>query len=393
MTLQRKLLTIFICITVSCSYANTLDEQLTAILGKHFTTYQDQEYFSGVTLSVSLPNAPIKNYYMGRVSHEKNSAKISADTLFQIGSITKSFTAVLMLQLEKEKKLSLKDTLGQWLPSYSRWSAMSLTSLLNMSSGVPNYSDTPLLNAAEYHDLAHAWTDAELIQFVYPQTDLTPPLRKGYFYSNTGYILAAMIIEKITHHPFSEEVTDRAIKAAGLKNTFYLDDSVSGRMAHGYNFNQYDNPALVGQDVSSNNMTWAGAAGAIVSTSDDVVKWVKALYTSQTLLDAAQRAALTSVISQTTGKPINDVTKDDPRGFGLGVVRGYDPMLGKYWFYEGETVGFRALYFYQPCSGIIISAIFNSAINSENDHAGELMKHVYQAILKSNPSLQCGKKT
>src|SRR5687767_3085026 len=101
--------------TVNQVYSQTtLDTKLDEVLQKFYGTYKDVEYFSGATLSVSVPNEPIHNYYAGFVSHDKKSKKIDANTLFQIGSITKSFTGAIILQLEKENKLTLNAKLKNY---------------------------------------------------------------------------------------------------------------------------------------------------------------------------------------------------------------------------------------------------------------------------------------
>src|SRR6267378_733272 len=82
--------------------ASDFDMKAQAILIQHYQKYKDLEYFSGGELSIYIPHQKIKNYYTGQISHAKNSSAVSANTLFQIGSITKSFTAAVILQLEKE---------------------------------------------------------------------------------------------------------------------------------------------------------------------------------------------------------------------------------------------------------------------------------------------------
>lgn len=375
----------------------TFDQKAQKLLSTHVQQYKDLEYFSGASLSIYIPKDKIHNFYAGTVSHDANSPKVGADTLFQIGSITKSFTAAILLQLDKEKILRMEDTIKNYLPEYPKWSAIHITELLNMTSGLPNYSDTPLLNTEIYKNLSHYWANKELIKYVYPSENLTPPLKKNYFYTNTGYILADMIIEKITKKSFKDELLTRTFVPAELTNTFYpipeFDKTVSSRMAHGYYYNQYDNPFLVGADVSHNNLSWAGAAGAIVSTSEDVIKWVKALFIDNKILDNAQKHLLMKSVSLSTGKPITKVSAQDPHSFGLGVAEMYNDKhpLENMWFYEGETLGFRALYIYVPCNGVIISTIFNSSTNSENDHAKDLVKAAYQLVIDNNPQLRCHK--
>lgn len=362
----------------------SLDDKINATLKSHYNSYKNKEYFSGISLSLYKSNEPIKDYYIGTISHQKNSKKIDEHTLFEIGSITKSFTSAIILQLVKENKLKLNDTVNQLLPEYKKWSGITLEKLLNMTSGLPNYSDSPLMNAELYADPQKNWTDKQLIQFIYPPAQFSPPLKPGYFYTNTGYILSALIIENITQHHFQTEIQNRLINPAELKNTFYplptLDKPIYDRLASGYGYNPYMNPELLGKDTKSYSLSWAGAAGAVISNSSDIIKWIKALFIDNKILNEDQKKQLMQLISTTSGKPIHQTNSNDPRGFALGVSQGFDKSIGHYWFYEGETEGFRALYMYVPDKGIVISSIFNSAVNEENDHAGELMKKVYGLI-------------
>jgi len=284
-----------ICISFSV-YAQTHtlpNNVLQSILNKHYQTYKDQEYFSGLSLSIYVPSQPIQNFFVGKTSHEPNSANIDEKTLFQIGSITKSFTAALILELEKENKLNLDDNLQFWLPNYSKWSQITIQQLLNMTSGLPNYSNAPLWNEHIYRQPAYQWTNAELIDYVYPKASFNPPLLNGYFYTNTGYVLADMIAEKAAGNNFGAMLKEKIIIPADLQNTYYpipvLEKSVLARMAHGYSFNQYANPEFLGKDVTAVNLTWAAAAGAMISNGEDIIKWVQSLFTGNQLLDANQK--------------------------------------------------------------------------------------------------------
>lgn len=376
------LIVIALILFIKPRYAH--EDILQTILNAHFSAYKDKEYFSGVALSVYQPGGEIRSFYAGQVSHDNNAKPVDKDTLFEIGSITKSFTSAVILQLEKENRLQLTDTVQRWLPEYNKWSQVTIESMLNMTAGLPNYSDSPLMNADVFYHPDQQKTNQDLINYVYPAGVLTPPLRTGYFYCNTGYILAGMIIEKITHSNLQTVFAARLMKSAQLENTFYplpaLDPQAEARLAHGYGYNPYANPELVGKDMRNSNLSWAGAAGAIISNSADIIKWTKALFAENKILDEEQKKKLTRLVSTDSGKFILQTSAHDRRAFALGVSQGFDPEIGHYWFYEGETEGFRALYMYVPKNGIIISSIFNSAVNSENDHAGELMKKVYQKL-------------
>ncbi|MBJ7900877.1 MAG: serine hydrolase [Cyanobacteria bacterium RI_101] len=364
------------------------------ILAEHYQTYRDREYFSGIQASIQVGAGPIQTYVVGTLGREPNSPPITPQTLFNIGSITKSFTAALLLIAEKAQKVDLKADFTNYLPEYSRWSGISVTRLLNMSSGLPNYTDSPTMNYRVTQDLGRVWKDTELVDIVYPrQVSVTPPLKSGYFYSNTAYLLSGMILERRFQETYAQLLERYLIKPYGLTQTFYpIPDKppeVKQRLAQGYSFNNYDNPELLGREVSENNLSWAGAAGGIVANTEDIIRWVKVLFTDSGLLDQGQQRQLRQLVSLQTGKPIAGITPEDPKGFGLGVLQAYRPELGKFWFYQGETIGYRALYLYFPCNQTIVALAVNSAVDDSNDALGKLAEKLYQGILKDSGQNAC----
>lgn len=374
--------------------SNNIDNLIQKSLQQYYKTYQPLEYFSGISVAIAIPNTKeIKTYTIGTISHKAKSVKITPQTLFQIGSISKSFTAAIAVKQTRANRLKLSDTVGQYLKQYPKWSDIKLQSLLNMTSGLPNYSDTPTWNYKESKDISRIWSNKQLIAFAYPRKQFMPPLKQGYYYTNTGYILADMMLEKASKQKFKKLLIEKIITPLALTNTFYsipkMSATVRKRLAHGYGYNQFENPELLGKDLVKNNLSWAAAAGGLVATPSDVIKWVQALFINDKLFSDTERQQMQQLVSQKTGKPIANVTKDDPRGFALGLVSAYDPNLGQFWFYEGETLGYRAIYMYKPCNKIIIAATLNSGTNSENDHISKLIQGLYQAILKAYPNYQC----
>jgi D-alanyl-D-alanine carboxypeptidase len=140
----------------------------------------------------------------------------------------------------------------------------------------------------------------------------------------------------------------------------------------------------------SDNLTSTGADGAIIVSTKDIIKWVRTLFIDHAILDEQQKIKLMTMVSTNTGKPIHDISKTDPTGFGLGVFKDYNADYPKesMWTYEGCMFGFRAIYFYIPCNGVISSAAFNSATDDKDDHAKELLNKAYDLIIKNYPSLQ-----
>ncbi|WP_232314966.1 serine hydrolase [Picosynechococcus sp. PCC 7003] len=388
----------FLGITSSMTFptiAKALPHQkINQYLEEHHTQYQALEYFSGIQLSVKVSDRQTQTYVIGQESHDPNSSPITAESLFHIGSITKSFTATLLLQNENNQILDLDTDFTQYLPEYSHWSGITTTQLLNMTSGLPNYSDSPTVNYLFSQDLEQFWEERSLIDLVYPQNSAAkPPLRSGYDYNNTGYLLSALLLETVTGESFADLITNQLLQPYQLENTFYPvpnpSAAVQQRLVRGYNFNPYTNPELAGQDVSRNNLSWAGAAGALISNTEDIIHWVQTLFIEDQLLSAVEKEKMQQVVSLKTGEPIAKTTAADPYGFGLGIIQGYDETWGNYWFYQGETLGYRSFYVYFPCNQVIISALFNSAVDAQNNHARSLIQQVYGAILEDDPTLTC----
>jgi D-alanyl-D-alanine carboxypeptidase len=346
------------------------------------------ERATAISISVSLPGgAGTVNAAAGAVSTAPDAAPVTDATLFQIGSITKSFTAAALLQLQSEGVLDLDDPLGLWLPEYPAWKDVTLRRLLNMTSGIPSYDNTDAtIDDIGRNGLSRHFSPAVLVGFADPAYPGAPDPTTGYSYSNTNYILAGMVIEKATGQSVQETFETRFFGPRyGLTDTHYragiYPPEITDRMASGYFIAEgYDGmAALDGADVKAEDMSWGGAAGAIVSRPEEVNAWVRALFTSDDLLDPAARAELTQVVSMATGATLSGLTADDPHGFGLGVS-GFTSALGTGWQYEGETMGFRVLYVYLPERDLVATVALNSGVEGAADNAGKVALSVIEAV-------------
>lgn len=392
---------------VSSELTNQLQKEIEA----YYKKYSKKERFTAIAASVLIPQnqmnykKEIKTVAHGTMGYPPLSQPITSNNLFDIGSITKSFTALILLQLQTEDKLTLDDPLGKWLPQYPNWKNVTLRQLLNMTSGIPNYSEDDEFSKEMESHLDKIWTDEELLKYAHPEKPLKK--RKGnlFEYSNSNYILAALIIEKITNDTFENQLKLRIINSKnGLNDTFYpagpdgqsVEKAIENRRVHGYLYDEKKNKLI---DTLTNDLSWAGAAGAIVATPEDVVHWVQLLYHG-TLIKPIFRerilAELESVVSMKTGQPIPQVTEDDPYGFGLGVGYLYDKDLKQsFWVYKGSTLGFRVMYFWQPCNNVTTVVALNSKGGEGNpdsklgDEIMEASQNLYKLILKNHPELQC----
>lgn len=343
----------------SCHRA-CLAKELRGDLRSYLRAHGSDERISAAGLSVRLPGHRRTIDVGAGTMRIGGTRPVRSTRVWQIGSNTKAFTSVMLLQLEAEHRLSIDDPLGRWLPRYRQWRGVTIKRLLNMTSGIPTYDAQPgALKFLTTHP-RHYFTPRQLVSYVVGQK----PTR-GYSYSNTNYVLAEMIIEKVTHDSYRHQLYTRLIKPLGLRDLYYrahlYPRPVTAREPAGYFFvNQGPTiPGLVGQDVSRWSLSWARGAGGIISTTHDLTVWERALYDGR-LLPAKQQAELLSLVSMKTGKPIKRTSLADPGGFGLGVGQGTHPKFGTVWLYEGGTLGFRTLHIYFPKSGVIMAMGLNS---------------------------------
>jgi D-alanyl-D-alanine carboxypeptidase len=334
------------------------------------------EHISAVSLRVTFRGQrPAINVPVGTTLYG-GGRPIAANSLWQIGSNTKAFTSVMLLQLEAEHKLSIHDTLGKWLPRYRRWRHIQIKRLLDMTSGIPDYAGEPGFLRAYAAAPNTEFSSSRLVSYA-----VHGRLHRGYYYSNTNYILAQMILEKATHDTYAHQLQERIAKPLGLRSLSYRLTPYD-RLPGGYFFTSGvpQMRPLLGHDLRRFNTSYAAGAGGIVSSLADLSKWERALYTGR-MLPRKQQRELESLVSQKTGKPVKRLTPADSRGYGLGVAQALSPSVGRFWFYEGETFAFRVLHFYFPRSGTVIDVAVNSATN--HDQLSSLGASIYVILQRS----------
>jgi D-alanyl-D-alanine carboxypeptidase len=350
-------------------------------LTHYLNTRRKAEHISAVSLRVTFRGTkPAINLAVG-TSRYSGGPPVPTSALWPIGSNTKAFTAVIVLQLEAEGKLSINDTIGRWLPQYPAWRHVSIRRLLNMTSGIADYAMQPAFAAAIGANPAARFSEARLVSYAVG----VPLGPAGWNYSDTNYILAQMIIERVTHRSYAEQLIRRIIRPLGLRDLcdapYTCPAADAARMPAGY-FNMPGAPPLLGKPMPKLALTWAQGAGGIVSSLRDMTIWERALYRGRELPPRQQRQ-LESLVSQVTGKPIRATTPADP-GFGLGVFQITTPATGTAWYYEGGTLGYRVVHFYFPRSGIIIALAANSATDpNTNDDLQATAIAVYQTLQKA----------
>jgi len=355
------------------------------------------EKVTGIAAYISFGAAgPVIEAFAGKVGRDPDARPVDQDTLYQMGSTSKSFTVAVILKLEAAGKLSIDDTLGKWLPEYPAWKDVTIRRLLNMTSGIPNYSETEWMSRAWANEPMRAITLKELVDAAYPSATNQLPVSKGYHYSNTNYILAAMIAEKASGKSFTDLVYERVLEPYGLYSTFYeastYPESVIKRLSHGYFENRactdYQpeckeswNLPVVGRDVREMSTSWMQSAGGAVSSARDVDRWMRAVFGGK-VVPPKQQQEWTELVSTKTGEPIERVSADDPEGFALGLARRILGPLGAQWFYEGESLGYRTIYLWIADQDLMITVQTNTQPPEGTDKLGDAINALYEIVKK-----------
>lgn len=262
---------------------------------------------------------------------------------FSIGSISKTFTTALIMQLAEEGTLSLDDPLSRWLPDYKNiTNAITIRQLLSHTSGVYNFTENPNYGPMVMSNKVYAHTDALALV---GSRDFLPG--KGYHYSNTGFILLGLVAESATHDTVAHQFRTRFLEPLHLTST-YLEgaEEASGERAHGFTVSY---TGLV-QDAQTNSI-WqveypvAWTAGAMTSTAYDLANWMRALYGGE-VVSAASLAAMTkwSTLSGLS--------------YGLGTAR-VNTSKGEFCGHSGGITGYLSLAAHCPARGATVVVLVN----------------------------------
>ena len=311
---------------------------------------------------------------------------VTEDSLFQIGSISKSFLSVVVLQLEAENKLNIENTVEDFFPNrYPKWNKITIKKLLNMTSGIFDYfnDDNKLLNEIGKNPYKYYSTD-DLLDLV-KEKELWFNPGSNWKYSNTNYVILGKIVEKVTHQTIAHEIHKRIIKPLKLSYTYYLinfpkidiPSSQEKNMMDGYYFNDEQNqfpPYLVnGKGVINYSISITNAAGSITSNVKDLNKYLHALFKqdyngNSKLLAKAQFEELVSLVDLANGKPLTHrVNKENTNGYGLGIFASYDSSTNlRFYSHSGQTLGFNSYWSFNPEKNSSVVLSLNSSGFSNN---------------------------
>jgi D-alanyl-D-alanine carboxypeptidase len=258
------------------------------------------------------------------------SQRMRPDARFRSGSLTKSFVSTVALQLVGEGRISLDDTIERWQPGLVPGGEnITLRQLLNHTSGLFDFTEDQAFLERVFTDPLQPLAPQELIAVANSHPPVFAP-GTDWSYSNTNYIVAGLILEKVTHRTLSQLIDRRITRPLELRDTYLPETSpdIKGHHAHGY-----FPPGLSGDgylDVTQITASWIGAAGALVSNTDDVRRFYRALLGGK-LLRPAQLAQMKTFVPTPDGIL-----------YGLGLYR-LQTSCGPIWGHDGSLPGYQTI--------------------------------------------------
>jgi len=329
--------------------------------------------FPGAIAAVTDADGDVTDYVAG-VSDLGSDAPPPADGLVRIASNTKMYTSVTVLQLVDEKLVDLDEPVETYLPGLLRGdgidgSRITVRQLLQHTSGLPNYTSAIAGDLFAIRDTYLSPRDLVDLALSMPAS-FAPGT--SYQYSNTNYIVAGLLVEKLTGRPFAEQVEQRIIEPLGLDETFFPgvgDSAIPGPHATGYN-NDAEGKL---KDITETDPSWAWAAGQIIASPSDVNRFMRALVGGELLSPDTLAQMQTTVEGDELW---------EGAGYGLGLI-GYPLSCGGVaWGHGGDISGFETRNAVDDTGRAVTVAVtaLPGALSTDEDTIIATIGHVEQAV-------------
>ena len=356
---------------------DTQSSSLEATLSPVVTEQMRKMQIPGLIVYVQTPHQGTWQAALG-VSDLSTQTPMDFADHVRIGSITKSMTATVILQLVQEGKLHLDDPLAPYFPGVNTNNA-TIRQALQLTSGIADYTTDAFLNALA-DEPQRVWSPDALVGLV---ASAPPMFAAGtnWYYSNTNYVMLGAIAEHVTGQPLGRLFADRIFKPlqmTGCSAPAATDSAIPPPRSHGYMFGtRWDRPpsppgalpALV--DVTDWNPSWGFGAGQVICTAADLVVWAKALATGEVLDPATQTERL-------RWYPTPQTSPEIKVQYGLGIAN-LNGLVG----HNGEISGYMTQAARRESDGTIIVVMSNLMMSPD---LGEPATVISELISRAVPS-------
>jgi D-alanyl-D-alanine carboxypeptidase len=349
-----------------------LTPELAGRLEAVLTRWRNDARVPGVVAAMRLPDGSVWTGAAGRRETGPRAPRATAETPWVIGSITKTFVAALAFQLQEEGRLSLDDPISTWLPDFPNGDAISLRMLLNHTSGIADFFWHPDYESLVFDRPTWHWTVDEILALAAERAPVFRPGAKQE-YSNTNYILAGRILEIVGGAPLAEQLRTRFFDPLGLSSVvFQGDEPVPDGAAKGYwredhAWIDWSDGTTLRPNTSAATVVWA--AGAILASAADLLRWEQALYDGELLSPESMAQLLTF------GRA----------GYGPGTR--YQQLAGWDGYGHGGSLrGFEAVMYRMPGPNVDVVVMTNRGRVVLNGLAADLVAEVVGPAPRPSPT-------
>ena len=344
--MKKKLLIAFLSISI-LGFSQNKYQKMDSLL-----TYLNQNNKFMGSLSLREGNKIVFSKAYGFADVDKN---IKADNVFKykIGSITKTFTATIIMQLIEEKKLRLESKLIKYYPKVQNAAKISISDLLHHRSGILDYINQDSLSIEDFKS-------ADLKDIIYSKINNYESIfepNTQFLYSNSNYFILGGIIEKITRKSFLENVQERIVKKLDLKNTYYPSEKINTSNKECYSY-IFDGTNWKKTDEWAADLAYA--AGEIIATPDDLTEFMHSLFNGK-------------LVKKTSLEQMKEL-KD---GYGIALMQ-FPFGERRFYGHTGGIESFRSVVGYYPADDLCVSLI----VNGENFNRNDIMVGILSIYYK-----------
>lgn len=329
--------------------------QLAAQLQQDVTNTQLINNLHGLSAAVLFPDQSV---WAGTSGIATTSDSLLPTTLLGVGSITKTFTASIVLRLVERGQVQLDDSIAHYVPLVSQYPnidpGVTVRQLLSHTSGVYNYTNNQqFLNAVTTVPPTHVFSTANVLSWIGP---MRFPRGTRWEYSNSGYTLLGLLIEQVTGKTLSRAYRDELLDPQNLTSTWRgYSDTIPANLlvSHGWVQGAVGGPFVINVTNISRNALFSSCFGdgELLSTPTDLVRWAKALYGGTSVLDSASLAMMTTV---------NPLSTAAGAAYGLGAMRTVRSRRVM-WGHNGSIPGYMATFGYVSSCGVAVAVMVNES--------------------------------
>lgn len=324
---------LFIFITLISVSSNSQENKKASELDSLYSELYQKGAFNGNVLVAENGNIIFQKSY--GLANEQTKAKLNVNTIFELASVSKQFTAMGIVQLQKEGKISYEDEISKYIPELQKYEGITIKNLLTHTGGLPDYME---ISSKNWDKSKIATNDdiLSLFQQLSPEINFEPNAK--WDYSNTGYLILASIIERVSGRKFGEYLNEKIFEPLDMKNTFVhrrrFEPKKIDNYAEGYFYSDSLKrkilPDELGKEFYVVYLDGIVGDGMVNSNLEDLLKWDRALYNNQIINNQDREMIFSSYKTK-------DSSETD---YGFGWMIDSTETFGKTSFHSGGWAGY-----------------------------------------------------